>query len=446
MAEIRIMIVEDEGLVARDMELMVKSLGYEVAALISSGEDALSFVAAGERPDLILMDIVIKGPVDGIEASLTLWEKYHIPVVYVTAYADEAIIRRAKMTEPFGYILKPFDERELKIAIEIALFKADMENKLREREERLSALFKNVKEAVIATNGGGKVTFMNPFAEQLIGWTQAEAVDRSLAEILRPADIQAQAADKVQEVTLYAKNGSPFPAELHRSWFRPEDKAYGSVLVFRDISARKRAEEDLRQSWAKLKQALEGAIRAIATTIEVKDQYTAGHQRRVSRLSCAIAREMGMPEAQIEGIKVAGDIHDIGKIYVPTEILSKPGRLSPMEFGIIKTHPQVGYDILHKIEFPWPIAQIVLQHHERLDGSGYPAGLKKDDILIEARIISVSDTVEAMSSHRPYRPALSINDALDEISQKKGLLYDADVVDVCLALFLEKNFTILDTD
>jgi putative nucleotidyltransferase with HDIG domain len=179
----------------------------------------------------------------------------------------------------------------------------------------------------------------------------------------------------------------------------------------------------------------------MSVTIEMRDPYTAGHQRRVSKLACAIAREIGLPETQIEGIRMAGEIHDIGKIYVPAEILSKPSKLTDIEFTIIKTHSQVGYDILKNIEFPWPIADIVVQHHERLDGSGYPAHLKGDAILLEANIIIVADVVEAMSSHRPYRPSHGIDKAIAEITQNKGILYDAAVVDHCVRLFRETNFS-----
>ena len=172
----------------------------------------------------------------------------------------------------------------------------------------------------------------------------------------------------------------------------------------------------------------------------MRDPYRDSHQKRVSQLACAMAREMNLPEEQIEGIRVAGNIHDIGKISVPMEILSKPGRVNKSEFGIIKSHTQAGYDILKTIEFPWPIAQIVLQHHERMDGSGYPQGLSGKDILLEARILGVADVVEAMVSHRPYRPALGIDKALEEISKNRGVLYDPEVVDACLKLFTEKRF------
>ncbi|MBU2521461.1 MAG: HD domain-containing protein [Proteobacteria bacterium] len=172
----------------------------------------------------------------------------------------------------------------------------------------------------------------------------------------------------------------------------------------------------------------------------MRDPYMDSHHKRVSQLACAIAREMNLPDEQIEGIRVAGNIHDIGKISVPMEILSKPGRVNKSEFGIIKNHAQAGYDILKTIEFPWPIAQIVLQHHERMDGSGYPKGLLGKKMLIEARILGVADVVEAMASHRPYRSALGIDKALEEISINKGKLYDAEVVNACLRVFKDKKF------
>ncbi|MCJ7655687.1 MAG: HD-GYP domain-containing protein, partial [Dehalococcoidia bacterium] len=181
-------------------------------------------------------------------------------------------------------------------------------------------------------------------------------------------------------------------------------------------------------------------IQLIATIVEVRDPYTAGHQRRVAELACAIAKEMGFSEERIEEIRMASLIHDIGKIYVPAEILSKPSRLTEIEFSMIKSHPQVAYDILKSVEFPWPICKVVLQHHERMDSSGYPGGLPGEDILPGARIIAVADVVEAMASHRPYRPALGLDKALEEISQKRGILYDTEAVDACLRVFNEKGF------
>ncbi len=438
MGNLRIMIVEDESLVARDIDNMATSLGYEVCGIASSGEEAVA-MAARLRPDLILMDVIIKGGLDGISAAEKIWDNYRIPLIYVTAYADELTLKRAKITEAFGYILKPFDERELKVTIEMAFYKSRMGMKLQEREEWLSALLKSIGDGVIATDKDGLITYMNPLAEKLTGWGQEDVLKKPLVEIYNAAELQNDSNER--GIILRAKNGTQFPIEVTATSLNGgQQNSSGQVLVFRDISARKRTERELKDSWKKLHEALEGTIQAMALTIEIRDPYTAGHQRRVSRLSCAIAREIGLPEDQIEGLRVAGDIHDIGKIYVPAEILSKPGQITAIEYGIIKTHPQVGFDILKTIKFPWPVAAIVLQHHERLDGSGYPLGMSGEAILKEARILSVADIVEAMSSHRPYRPAQGIEKALGEIVQNKGIFYDPEAVDACVKLFHEGGF------
>ena len=203
----------------------------------------------------------------------------------------------------------------------------------------------------------------------------------------------------------------------------------------------KQAEEELRQSYVKLQRALEGTVHTLVSAIEMRDPYTAGHQQRVTQLACTVANEMGLPQKQIEGLRMAGLVHDIGKIDIPAEILSHPGPLNDLQYGLIRAHSQVGYDILKETDFPWPVAQIVLQHHERLDGSGYPQRLSGEEIILEARILAVADVVEAMASFRPYRPSRGLNKALEEISQNRGVLYDPEVVDVCLALFTEKGFT-----
>jgi HD-GYP domain-containing protein (c-di-GMP phosphodiesterase class II) len=205
----------------------------------------------------------------------------------------------------------------------------------------------------------------------------------------------------------------------------------------REITERNRADEELRYSYVKLQRTLEGTVHVLVSAIEMRDPYTAGHQRRAAQLACAIANEMNLPREQIEGLRVAGMIHDLGKISVPAEILSKPGRLTELEYGLIKMHPQVGYDILKGIDFPWPVADIVMQHHERMDGSGYPHGLSGAEIMLEARTLAVADVVEAMASHRPYRPALGIEKALEEVSGKRGELYDPEAVDAFVKLFTE---------
>lgn len=193
-----------------------------------------------------------------------------------------------------------------------------------------------------------------------------------------------------------------------------------------------------------LNQSLVSAVEAIATTIEMRDPYTTGHQNRVALLSGKIAEKMGLDAHRIEGLCLAAKIHDVGKIHIPAEILSKPSKLSPIEYLLIQAHPEAGYDILKDIAFPWPVAEIVRQHHEKLDGSGYPQGLKGDDILLEARILTVADIVEAMASHRPYRPSLGIDAALAEIVRlRNAQQLDAAVVDACISLFKEDHYLLL---
>jgi HD-GYP domain-containing protein (c-di-GMP phosphodiesterase class II) len=199
-------------------------------------------------------------------------------------------------------------------------------------------------------------------------------------------------------------------------------------------------DEKLQQTLDSLRKAVGTTIQVLVSASEARDPYTAGHQSRVADLARAIATEMELPQDKIEGIRMAGSIHDIGKLSIPAEILVKPTKLTNLEFSLIKEHPQNGYEMLKDVESPWPLAQIVYQHHERMNGSGYPRNLKGDEILLEARIMAVADVVEAMASHRPYRAALGIEIALEEIEKNKGILYDDVVVDACLRLFREKSY------
>ena len=208
----------------------------------------------------------------------------------------------------------------------------------------------------------------------------------------------------------------------------------------REITERKLAEEKLQQSYAKLQKNLDETVHAMSLTAETRDPYTAGHQKRTTELALALAEEMGLSGHQIKGVQMAGLIHDMGKISIPAEILSKPGKLNEVEIQLVRRHPQAAFEILKKIDFPWPVDLIVLQHHEKMDCSGYPQGLAGEEILLEARILCVADVVESIDSHRPYRPGLGIDKALEEISKNRGTLYDQDVVDACLRLFKEKNF------
>lgn len=225
--------------------------------------------------------------------------------------------------------------------------------------------------------------------------------------------------------------------ESHVLAKQENDEGTSAFELSRERRGRENAEEELKKTVEKLRKIAEATIHAMGRAVEVRDPYTAGHQKRVSDLAWAVAKSLGLTSDQIDGIKMAGHIHDIGKISLPQEILSKPGALTDIEFSLIKGHPEVGFNILKDVEFPWDIAQIVLQHHERLNGTGYPRGLSGEQILLEARILAVADVVEAMASHRPYRPALGLDKAVDEIHSKKGLLYDPRVVEACLSVLEE---------
>jgi putative two-component system response regulator len=207
------------------------------------------------------------------------------------------------------------------------------------------------------------------------------------------------------------------------------------------IAREKNIRLQLQKTVNRVKGLLENTVGALGAVLEKRDPYTAGHQQRVGHLACAIAREMGLSAKKIEGLRLAAFVHDIGKVGVPSDVLSKPGKLSEAETDLIRVHSQIGYDILKYIDFPWPIAEMVLQHHERLDGTGYPQGLVGHEILLEALIIGVADVIEAISAHRPYRPALGLEQALEEIARQKGTLYDPEVVDACIKVFIEGKFT-----
>lgn len=212
-------------------------------------------------------------------------------------------------------------------------------------------------------------------------------------------------------------------------------------LAFQNQEKEKRAAELIMVN-EELHGALMNTVRVAMILSEMRDPYTAGHERRVAEIAVAISAELGFDSRRQEGMRVAGYLHDVGKIGIPAEILSKPGRLTEHEFNLIKDHAQAGYDVLNRVSFPWPIAEVALQHHERMDGTGYPQGLGGENILIEARILGVADTVEAMSSHRPYRAGLGIEKALAAIEGGRATAYDANVVDACLKLFRESGFRI----
>jgi len=440
----KIMIVEDEAIVALDIKNRLKMLGYQPAGSARTGAEAVE-IARSVRPDVILMDIVLEGDMDGIDAARAISREMTTPIVYLTAYADQRTLERAKVTQPFGYIIKPFEDRELNLTIEMALYKHEIDKQLLDNQRWLSTTLKSIGDAVITTDRTGAVRFLNPTAERLLGVNGQSTLGRSLDDVVRlngangASATAAIAVSGDQELLTHTQKMIPIAASL-APIISEEGETIGDVIVFRDATESKRAEQALKDSVKELRRTLQETVNALTLMSEKRDPYTAGHQQRVATLACAIAEVMDLDDEKVVCLQMAGTLHDIGKIYVPAEILSKPARLNKLEYSIMKAHPEVGYDILRSISFPWPVADIVLQHHERLNGSGYPHGLTGNDILEEARILAVADVVEAMSSHRPYRASLGLDAALEEIETGKGEFYDPEVVRACLSVFQDRDF------
>jgi PAS domain S-box-containing protein/putative nucleotidyltransferase with HDIG domain len=323
----------------------------------------------------------------------------------------------------------------------------------------LEKLFEEIPDAVVLENPCSSVIQrINAGFTRVFGFTSEEAVGKTLNDLVVPPDRQeegrkydakgAMGEKLFAETVRRKKDGTLLDVIMSAVPVYVEKKLTAVYTIYRDVTDLKNGERDLltsrnaaRESYRRMENTWEQTVAVLSAVAESRDPYTAGHQRRVAELAVAIARELIFREEKVKAIELAARLHDVGKINVPTEILSKPGILSDLEMDIIRTHPRTGYEILKEIDLPWNLAEIILQHHEHLDGSGYPAGLKGGDILYEARIITVADVVEAMSSHRPYRPARGIEKALAEIESHSGTLYDSAAVRACLTLFREKGFT-----
>lgn len=328
----------------------------------------------------------------------------------------------------------------------------DLSFQLSVSEERYRRLFETAQDGILLLDmSSGLIMDANPFISKLTGYSAQELLDKHLWDIGcfknieenkdKFLELQKTGYVRYENLPIQTKSG-----EIHYVEFISNSYLVGKKTVIqcniRDISERVGIERINLKLVEQVEHSLHQTILAIASMVEQRDPYTAGHQSRVADLSAAIAIEMGLSKAEVTGIRMAAVVHDIGKIHIPVELLVKPTPLSDAEFEMIKTHPKVGWEVLRHIDFPWPVAQIVYQHHERLDGSGYPRGLKGDDILLGTRIVMVADVVDAMSEFRPYRPAKGILPALQEIMKQKGVLFDEQVVNTCLKLFLEKNYEI----
>jgi PAS domain S-box-containing protein/putative nucleotidyltransferase with HDIG domain len=456
---LRLLIIEDS---ARDVALEVRAMeaaGYRVTYTVA--ESASEMIAAMDKQafDIVISDHNL--PQFDAPGALAVLKRssLDIPFIIVSGAIGEETAVALMKAGAHDYVMKDRLSR-LASAIEHAL--TDVENRrerkqaedaLRKSEEQYRLLSEHMTDTVWLMDMNLKIIYQSPSAKNLRGFTAQEIVELPLEKHVTSESlslvigIMAEELPKVQadpdynpirtlELELYCKNGTTVWKEIKLSVIRDASGKLESILgEARDITERRWAEEKLEKSFESLKKTLDDTIKAMVKIVETRDPHTAGHQQRVSDLATAIAGEMKLEDAIVNQIRTAAVIHDIGKMYIPSDILSKPGKLSEMEFNLIKTHAEGGYDIVKNIDLPCNVAKAILQHHERLNGSGYPNGLKSEEILLEAKIIAVSDVVEAMASHRPYRAALGIDKALEEISKHKGKLYDEVVVDACLHLF-----------
>ncbi|MDP2181398.1 MAG: response regulator [Actinomycetota bacterium] len=484
----RVIVADDDESSRYMMTAMLRAVGHEPVPA-EDGVEALR-LARQEPPDLIVSDILMP-TMDGYQLCRE-WRAdealAQVPFVFYTAnYTDVGDERFAKNLGADRFLIKPMDphkllnelERLLQLAetgvIEPHTPEVDESEILREYNTRLvhkleqqieelrtsneslaqtqgnlSRLVETAPVGIITISATGKVLMWNPAAEKMFGWSSEELLGRTCPLIEQPSGVECiqllkavNAPVSGHETEFRAKDGHLVEVSVSAAPF-PGEGDDGLLAIITDVTLQHATKDDLEATIERLSNMMEGTVNAIAKIVEARDPYTSGHQERVAALAEGIAQEMGLPGDAVEGIRVAGLIHDIGKVYVPAEILAKPRRLTDVEFSIVKMHPEVAYDVLGAIEFPWPIATYVVQHHERLDGSGYLGALRGDSILLGSRILAVADVVEAMSSHRPYKVASGIDAALEEIESGAGSRYDEKAVRACVTRFRTRGLSLDD--
>jgi len=442
-----ILIVDDDPDFRENLSGILRDEGY-VPVTAATGKEAMERVREDEFA-VALIDLRLED-MSGLDVMKEIKERSPMTEgILVTGYASQSTAIDAVKLAAYSYVEKPFNVGQLLETVRTAIEKQKIGKALRESEERYRTLFEGSRDAIYITSADNRSVEFNQATLDLFGYTRTEIMKMKLREVfLNPGDLRSLEREirnkgyvKDYEVKFRRSDGEQMTCLITSTGRLSDD---GSIreyqTIVRDITEQTLNQRRLHETLAMLRSNLDGIVQCVALVIEKKDPYTAGHQRRVTDLARAIAQEMGLSESQKDAIRMAGIIHDIGKISIPAEILSKPGRLTETEFSLLKIHPRIGYDILKEIEWPYPIAEIVLQHHERMDGSGYPQCLSGEEIMMEARVLGVADVVEAMASNRPYRPALGIEKALEGISKNRDALYDPDVVDACLRVFKEKGF------
>ncbi len=462
---LRVLMVEDSENDALLLIRVLKKGGYH--SVYERVETATAMKKAlQEMPwDIVLCDYSLP-KFNALSAIALLKEaNMDIPLIVVTGTVGEETAIECMRRGAKDYIMKskmarlcPAIARELKEAKagrkqkQAELQRVTALEELRKSEEKHLAIIENIEEGYYESDLKGNLTFFNSSMCQLLGYAREELIginsrqftDKENAKKLFKTFYEVYKTGnpaKEFDWQVIRKDGTIRHIEASVSQLKDSSgKPIGFRGIVRDTTERKLSEEKLQQTLEILKKEVNTAIHVLATALEFRDPYTAGHQSRSADLARAIATEMELPRNKIDGIRMAGSIHDIGKLSIPAEILSKPTKLTNLEFSLIKEHSRNGYTMLKDVESPWPLAEMVYQHHERMNGTGYPRSLKENEILLEARIMAVADVMEAMASHRPYRPSLGMQAAFEEIEKNRGVLYDSAVVDSCLRVFRQKGY------
>jgi PAS domain S-box-containing protein len=447
MAALRVLLVDDDP---DDRDLVARCLRPDFGEMeITHAHNTATYDAAvsGEPFNIVITDFHL-GWSDGLAVLRTVKARWaDCPVIMFTGTGNEEIAVEAIKAGLDDYIVKaPRHFSRLSVAVRSILARSRERRELNDAEARIHELFNGVPVGLYRLSPRGDILDANPYLLSLMGISDPNEVHTLnfgdffvdglyYAEWLRRLDEQRVVSRfraqwrRRDGITVWVECGAHVVAE------RGKIAHYeGSV---EDVTDRVRAELEAERSFYQMRRAVDGTVQAISSLSEWRDAYTAGHQQRVAQLAVQIAERMSIDTVQRETVRIAAQLHDIGKVAVPLDILSKPNRLNEYEYGLVRLHPQVGHDILQHINLPWPVAKVVLQHHCRLDGTGYPTGFRGDAISMEARILTVADVVEAMSSHRPYRAALGVDAALREITEHIGSRFDGDVVKVCREIFAE---------
>jgi len=437
MDRVQVLVVEDEGLVAADIQSILEGLGYDVPFVASSGEEAVA-KAKETCPELVLMDIVLKGDMDGVEAATQIRAHLDIPVVYLTAYADKETLARAKVTEPFGYVVKPFEERDLHSVIEMALYKHRTEKELRHSEEYFRALIENAADMVAILDSDGTVRYVSPSSARVTGYDPGDLIGTNAVDFVHPGDVS-----KVLQAIVGAIEGRSQVQSAEFRWLhkdgtyrfleaagcsRLEDPVIEGIVVnCRDVTERRAAQEQLERLFIELAEAISRAVCC-------HEPYRTGHDRLVAELASYVGEKMGLDKDRVRGLYVGGLLYNIGEISSPFSLVrDSAGSLSVEGRGALyEDHTRRGHEILKDVEFPWPVADMALHHHERLDGSGFPHGLTGDALSLEVRILAACDVLKEMDFLGSRSGNGSREEVKEELRTGSGMKYDADVVDVVL--------------